>query len=80
MRQLRVSIPKLILIAGTRVVLGIGVGLLLAERLHGRRRAVGLALLGFGVLSTIPLAAEVLPERAAPNGEHKERRLPEERL
>lgn len=80
MRQLRVSVPELVLIAGTRAVLGIGIGLLLADRLHGRKRAVGLALLAVGALSTIPLAAEVLPERGAANGEHKERRLPEERL
>lgn len=80
MRQLTVSFPELILVAGTRVVLGIGIGLLLSERLRGRRRAVGLALLAIGALTTIPLAAEVLPRRTASNGESKERRLPEDRL
>jgi hypothetical protein len=49
------------LIAGTRVVLGLGLGLLLADRLtEDQRRAVGWALFAVGALTTIPLAAEVL--------------------
>lgn len=57
----QVTLPELALIAGTRAALGAGLGLLLADRLSEReRRAVGWTLLLVGVLSTIPLAFEVL--------------------
>jgi hypothetical protein len=52
------------MIAGTRVALGAGAGLLLADRFsHEQRRAVGWTRLGVGVVSTVPLAAEVLLRR-----------------
>jgi len=61
MIQRKLTIPELILIAGTRVVLGIGVGLLVASRLsRGERRAAGLSLAVVGGLTTIPLALGVL--------------------
>jgi uncharacterized protein YjeT (DUF2065 family) len=61
MRERSVTLPELALIAGTRVALGGGLGLLLADRLpDNQRRAVGWTLLAVGVLSTIPLALEVL--------------------
>ena len=57
----RVTIPELLLIAGTRVALGIGIGLLLAGKFTNRQRKVsGWALFGAGALSTIPLAATLL--------------------
>lgn len=66
MIERRVTLPELGLIAGTRFALGIGAGLLLAGRLDdGQRRAAGWALLAFGALSTIPLAAEVLGHKEA---------------
>ena len=49
------------LIAGTRVALGAGVGLLISDRLNeDQRKAAGWVLLGFGVLSTIPIVTGVL--------------------
>jgi hypothetical protein len=61
MTDKRVTIPELILIAGTRVALGLGIGLLVAGRFTDRqRKASGWALLGAGALSTIPIAATVL--------------------
>jgi len=49
------------LIAATRGALGIGLGLLLAPRFGpSPRKALGLALLSLGVLSTFPLAKEIL--------------------
>jgi len=49
------------LIAGTRALVGAGLGLLLADRLSPeQRKAVGWTLFGVGALSTIPLAFEVL--------------------
>jgi hypothetical protein len=49
------------LIVGTRVVLGVGIGLLLADKLTDKERnAAGWALVAVGGLSTIPLAMNVL--------------------
>ena len=60
MKSTSVSIPALILIAGTRVALGIGIGLLLSEKLRrDARRGAGCALLAVGALTTIPLAMEL---------------------
>lgn len=59
-----ITLPELALIAGTRAALGAGLGLLVAGRLNAdQRKAAGWALLAVGVLSTIPLAIEVLGER-----------------
>jgi hypothetical protein len=69
MRERQVTLPTIGLIAGTRVALGAGVGLLLAGRLTPeQRRAAGWALLAVGALTTIPLAAEVLGGRR-PSGD-----------
>ena len=61
MQERSLTIPELMLIAGTRVALGAGVGLLLGNRL-GRdvRKGAGLALVAVGALTTIPLVASVL--------------------
>jgi hypothetical protein len=61
MRETRVTLSELALIAGTRAALGAGLGLLLGDRLApDQRRAVGWTLLLVGAVSTIPLAVEVL--------------------
>jgi hypothetical protein len=60
MKETRISIPELVMVAGTRAVLGAGVGLLLANRLSvDERKAIGWALVAVGVLSSIPLALEI---------------------
>lgn len=57
----KLTIADIILIAGTRVVLGAGIGLLLSSRLNDdQRKAAGLALALVGALTTIPLAIGVL--------------------
>lgn len=64
MRNVRLSIPELALIAGTRGALGAGIALLLADRLSSeQRRAAGLALALVGAISTVPLLLEVLARR-----------------
>ena len=61
MKHVPLTVPELVLIAGTRAALGAGIALLLAERLDGKqRRAVGWTLLSVGVISTAPLALNVL--------------------
>ena len=60
----RLSIPELALIAGTRVALGIGIGLLLSDRLNSdQRKAAGWALVGVGAATTIPLAISVIGKK-----------------
>ena len=64
MQETRLTLPELALIGGTRVALGVGIGLLLAGKLdNSSRRAVGMALLLIGALSTIPLAIEIMGRR-----------------
>jgi hypothetical protein len=60
MRETRITLPELILVAGTRVALGAGLGFLLADRFPtDQRRAVGWTLFLVGALSTVPLAFEI---------------------
>lgn len=64
MRNVKLTMPELALIAGTRAALGAGIALLLAGRLSPeQRKAAGTALTIVGVVSTIPLALEVLANR-----------------
>jgi hypothetical protein len=61
MKTVRLTLPEIALLAGTRAALGAGVGLLLGERLkREQRQAVGWTLLAVGLLTTVPLAFEVL--------------------
>ncbi len=63
-RTLKLSLPTLASVAATRGMLGVGAGLLLAPKVGDkRRRMVGLALLGVGVASTIPIALRVFGSR-----------------
>jgi hypothetical protein len=60
MFETRLNVADIILIAGTRVVLGAGIGLLISTRLNNdQRKAAGLALAVVGGLTTIPLAMGV---------------------
>lgn len=72
MKDKIVTMPELALIAGTRMVFGAGIGLLLADRFDTKeRRAIGWTLLAIGALTTIPLAAEVmLRHGSSGNGLH----------
>jgi len=56
MKEARLSIPELGLIAGTRAALGGGIALLLADKLSkDQRKAVGWTLLLVGAITTVPL-------------------------
>jgi hypothetical protein len=68
MRETRISLPELGLIAMTRGALGVGIGLLISGALGASaRRAVGWALVVAGGLTTIPLALEVLQKSRMSN-------------
>ena len=61
MKERTLTIPELILIAGTRVALGVGIGLLLADQFTDHeRKGVGWALVAVGALSTVPIAMNFL--------------------
>lgn len=61
MKKTEVTLPELALIAGTRAMLGAGIGLLLADKIPDeQRKAVGWTLTAIGALTTIPLAVNVL--------------------
>ena len=67
MKERALTIPEIMLIAGTRVALGAGIGLILADRLsEDRRRGAGWALLAIGVLTTLPLLMNVLGKSSMP--------------
>jgi len=53
-------LPELGLVAGTRALLGAGIGLLIASKLSdAQRRDIGWTLVAVGVLTTLPLALMV---------------------
>jgi hypothetical protein len=61
MRETHLSIPEVGLIAMTRGAAGVGIGLLVADRLSAeQRKALGWGLFLLGALTTIPLLADVL--------------------
>jgi hypothetical protein len=65
MMERKVSVAELMLIAGTRVALGAGIGLLISRRLNNdQRKAAGLALAIVGGLTTIPLALGIIGRKA----------------
>ena len=55
-----ISVPDIGLIAMTRGLLGVGIGLLAAGKLNGARKPIGLALIAVGLASTVPLILDVL--------------------
>jgi hypothetical protein len=55
MNDVTLNLPTFGFVIGTRIALGVGIGLLLAERLTAdRRRRLGGALLAFGAATTVP--------------------------
>ena len=61
MKIVTLTFPELFLLVGTRAMLGAGIALLLARRLSdAQRETAGTLLTAIGVLTTVPLAFEVL--------------------
>ena len=68
MRDQSLTLPELAMLVGTRAALGVGLGLLLADRFpDSQRKAVGWTLLLVGAVTTVPLAFEVLGKVRATN-------------
>lgn len=66
MIERKFTLAEIMLLAGTRVALGVGLGLLLSTRLDDdQRKAAGWALVFVGAITTIPLAMEVIGKRDA---------------
>jgi len=64
MKESKLTIPEVAVIAGTRVALGGGIALLLGDRIDKRqRKIIGWTLFLAGAISTIPLAKLVLDKR-----------------
>lgn len=64
MKEIRLSLPELSLIAGTRALLGAGVALLLGDRLtKEEKKAVGWTLFLVGAVTTVPILANVIGKR-----------------
>ena len=59
-KSLHVSFPELVFVAGTRAIIGLGAGLLLANAMsRSTRKAIGLPLFLGGLLTTIPIAMHI---------------------
>jgi hypothetical protein len=70
MMERKLTMAEILLIAGTRVALGVGIGLLLSTRLNDdQRKAAGLALAIFGGLTTVPLALAVIGKNSKAGAE-----------
>lgn len=56
MKEKTLTLPDLMLLVSTRVALGLGIGLVVSNRLNNdQRKAAGWALLAVGAATTIPL-------------------------
>jgi hypothetical protein len=61
MKKHVVTIPEVGLIAVTRAMLGAGIAFLVSDKLPpGQRRAIGWTLVAVGLVTTIPIAVELL--------------------
>jgi len=61
MKNIVLNLPTLGFVVMTRAMLGVGIGLLLSERLSAeQRRAVGVTLFIVGAATTIPAALAIL--------------------
>jgi hypothetical protein len=61
MKETTLSIPELMLVGATRGILGVGIGLFIANHLsESQRKPLAYALVGIGAATTLPLAMEIL--------------------
>ena len=61
MKKHAVTVPEVALIAATRAMLGAGIAFLVSDKLApAQRKAIGWTLVAVGVVTTIPIAVELL--------------------
>jgi hypothetical protein len=66
MIERKLTLAEILLIAGTRVALGVGIGLLLSSKLTNNQcKAAGVALTLIGGLTTVPLAMNLIGKTGA---------------
>ena len=64
MIERNITFPEMVLWTGTRVALGVGIGMLISRRLSkDAMKAAGLALAIVGGFTTIPLAITIVGEK-----------------
>jgi hydrogenase/urease accessory protein HupE len=64
MKTLALNLPTFGFVVATRAMLGVGIGLLLSERLPAeRRRVIGLTLVTIGAATTVSAISAVLRAR-----------------
>lgn len=77
MNNLVLNFPTFGFVVATRAALGVGIGLLLSDRLPAeRRRTLGLTLVAIGAATTLPAAVAVIRGRRA-SAQLRESRTPE---
>jgi hypothetical protein len=65
MKTLIVNLPIFGLAVATRAALGVGIGLLIADRLSAdRRRRLGIALVTVGAATTVPIVSAIVHSTA----------------
>ena len=66
-KKVLLKIPEIGFIAGTRVALGAGLGLILADKLsRSRRKSAGWTLLAVGAATTIPVIVTLIRRARQP--------------
>lgn len=66
MIERKVTLPEIMLLAGTRVALGFGLGLLFSPKFEDdQRKSAGWALVLVGALTTIPLVMDMVIKKDA---------------
>ncbi len=64
MKNINISVGELMLLVGTRAMLGAGIALLVSNRLdESQRRSIGSTMLAVGLVTTIPLAIDLAGHR-----------------
>lgn len=78
MREVRLTVPELLFVVGTRAMLAGGVALLIASRLsRDQRKFIGATLALIGAVSTIPAAMAVFGKESEPEPEPVAAKPPE---
>ncbi len=66
MRQITLTLPEIGLIGGTRFAIGVGIGLLISDRLsRDQRQGAAWALLAVGVISSIVIGVGLIAKLGA---------------